>query len=258
MRDGSKTQRAAGLLSSILGLVVLSSCNVSEDVKIHDQGVLFPTFRGSVGLIGPAPGSLIPIPAAARAEKAAGSIQPCLSIEGEFSYGSGDSSQIIAAGEHLDFRGVQFTGPAKIDSDYDLAVGEVGARGGMWIERMVGIEGIAGVAVESFDLEIESGGIRDSKRFLFVGPLVGAQLSVRPIPGITFYGRATGLPGLGGGDYVSSLKVGELGLEVMPVPWVGIFGGWRWVGLNLEHDDATRADIRMEVSGPVAGIHLAF
>jgi hypothetical protein len=197
----------------------------AENLMGSDNGAFFPAFRTTLNRDHP----------------------QAHTIEMDFAYGAGTSSQQIDSGDYLNFKDVRFNGPAQISSDYKLYAGSVSFLGGISGE-VASLDLTAGVGLVYLDLEVKSGAIAEHGDTFFVGPFLGTQLSVRPASWFTLYVRGSLTTVL-----LRGLSSMELGVSVTPMPRVAIFGGWRRV-----HYVEQLSDGDLKLTGPMAGIHLMF
>ncbi len=161
-------------------------------------------------------------------------------------------TQNIQAGESFRMDSLNIVGPARVSHDYDLYSWSFVARGGFWVDGYFGLEGLGGIAFEYLDIEASSGGVTVGDDEIYAGPLFGAQLSLKPVPWCTIYGR--GSITFGFLEELFEFANAEAGLSFAPHEKVTVFGGWRW--WDLEVDRSGEADIELELSGPTFGLQI--
>jgi hypothetical protein len=230
-----------------LGSITATSCTYSEDLEGKDDDVLFPDLRVSWEAVRTEKAGFISeVPASARG------VHGSLAVDFDLTYGEGKSSQDLDALETFEMDDLDVTGPARVSHDYDMWAWSFAARGGFWVEGFFGLEGLGGIAFEHLDVEAKSGGVRVSDNEIYGGPLLGAQISLRPFEWFTLFAR--GSITFGFFEDLYNLTSGETGISVTPHEHVSIFGGWRW--WDLEVDREGEADIQLEMSGPLFGVQV--
>ncbi len=241
------------LWKTLLGLAstTITACysTSSEDLQGKDDDVVFPTLRVSWEAIRPEKaGFVTEIPAEAEG------VQGSLAVDFDLTYGEAKSSQDLKAGERFRMDDLDVTGPARVSHDYDMWAWSFAARGGFWVNGFFGFEGIGGFAFQHLDIEAKSGGQRVGDDEIYGGPLFGAQLSLNPFSWFTLFAR--GSITFGFLEDLYNLTSAETGISLTPHDRVSVFGGWRW--WDLEVDRSGEADIELEMSGPVFGVHVHF
>lgn len=186
----------------------------------------------------------------------------------EFDHVRGDDNQNVLAGQTVNLGSLPFAGPRTLEIDTRLKTGLFQARTGVIIAETLRIEGLAGIAVHDFDIEIESGALRDTEDIFGIGPMIGAKISGHPTEWLEVYGSArfsgTGLDG----NYLTSLDQYEVGLAFGPIAHVTFLAGWRWSEFEAEGDDddftdiffntPDPSDIDFRYSGPMVAVRLDF
>ena len=282
-------------IGALAALLLVCGCSVSNDFVGKDESVFFPagrvtfhhapdtgsTLRGLHYHGRPAvqepdiylerdsvEGDYVegPAPVAAPVEHGHGDgfgyeasahyyIEGSSAIDLSFNYGHADIADPLAAGESVRVGDTFVSGPGRIGAEIDFYTGSVVERGGFWIHRIVAIEGIVGLGVTYVDFDLTRSGAGGGNDTWSVGPLGGAQLTVRPLDWLSFYARGTYYGGLAdsSADFVE-LGTGELGFELMPLPGLSIFAGWHWE--DYDEERRRESDLELELSGPVVGLHL--
>ncbi len=243
-----------------------AGCTSPEDIEGRDSSVFFARGRMSFSTL--TPSHMATVSKAAAPKKAvasdsgpqqvakeapAGPVEPCLAAEIDFGYGHGDFSQSIAAGETIDFKSVDVTGPARVTAELDLYHYSVAARGGVWFGGIFGMEGLIGANVQHSIVEVESGTAHDRSETVRGGPIFGGQVSLQPLRWLLFHGR--GSYSVGFGSRTGDLGILEAGASLSPGAGVWFTGGWSWWGYFEGRDGS---DVDVDISGPFAGLHLVF
>ncbi len=263
MRSLTGTRSSFFISLAALGAAALGlpGCNVAHTIESDDFSVI-PTVRLTY--------NLIPEEESAIREFFVGkkyseqdpleerpAVEATLAIDGDFSFGRGNSHEDISAGQTRMFEDLTISGPAEVRTDYDLYAYSLAARGGLWFfEKQLGAEAIGGVAFSHLLLSFGSGVNSRTDVSFAAGPLAGGQVTYRPIDWLGLYGRGTVSWGFGEGlDFVQIAAV-EGGLEVIPLPGFGITAGYRWWDYTEDHSE--RSSFEMVLHGPVVGIHVTF
>lgn len=177
------------------------------------------------------------------------------SLEIDVSRGEGGSSQRIEAWDYLLMNNRRFEGPATVEQKYEISTLSAAMLWGVGSESVVGLDWFAGLSRTKLDIELTSGGISGGDHFKNIRPFTGVQLNVRPLSYLSIYGR-------GSASFIKfddefSFSSMEVGTKVNLMSNLSLFGGWRW--WRFEEDDINNAsDIKLKLSGPMAGLLLKF
>lgn len=181
-----------------------------------------------------------------------------LAVDADFSFAQADLSQTLDAPDRIKVGDTSLNGPGRISTELRLYAGSIAARGGWRDASGFRLEGFGGLGANVIDLEVErrQDGAKAHDERIYAGPLLGARVGwdAPAEVGLGVYSQAQILLGIGD-EAVAANSALELGLSWMP-PWhVGLFAAWRWLFLR---DDGGESDLRIDLSGPVAGIQVAF
>lgn len=229
-------------------VLVVGGCQTTEDLKFQDR-VYFSSLRLTHDLS-----------ASARTEGDENKSR--MAVELDLHHASGTGAQSLGPSELIDFGGSQFTGPAEVESDYDLLAASLAIRAGLNdpTDRSR-IAVLLGLSVQDFGLRASAGTVSAEDHRRSIGPLLGVEASLEAYTWLDLYGRATQAIGLS--DATSTLGLVELGLSVRPYPQVALAGGFRWERYTqprfltqMMGFDDTRIDLK--VRGPVVGLHVNF
>jgi hypothetical protein len=219
-----------------------------EDLKIDDRTV-FPSLRLTHDLTD-----------AVKTEGVQNAAR--VAVELDLHGAAGADSQSLGASEVIDFGGVQITGPAELNEDYRLLAGSLAVRFGLtdpW--EHAGIRALVGVSVQDFDLQLRTGAASAEDNRRSIGPLVGAEGTLRAASWLDVYGRTT--VALGFSDATTTLALFEAGGLVRPVSRVALTAGFRWQRYTQPRpltqftgSDDTRMDLKLH--GPAIGLQVDF
>jgi len=229
-------------------VLVVAGCTTTEDVKIDDR-VFFSSLRLTHDLSD-----------AVKTKENENNSR--VAAELDLHHASGTGSQSLGASQLIDFGGIQFTGPAQVEEDYDLLAASLAIRVGLGdpTDRSR-IAVLLGLSIQDFDLHVEAGSVSAQDDRRSIGPLLGAEGSLAAYSWLDLYGWAT--QAIGFSDATSTLGLVELGLSVKPYSHVAVAGGYRWerytqprLLTQMMGFDETRIDLKLR--GSVVGLHIDF
>jgi hypothetical protein len=238
------------LLLNLAGCISTGTTQRTEDVKMHDSGVFFPSLRLTHDL-------------SDGAETESDNNKSRLAIALNVDYASGSGSQSITSSQFVNYGGSHFNGPAEIKGRGDLYIASLLLRRRFNNStNLFGLDLLGGASFQRFNLKLNSDGISAEDGKTTGGPMIGVQFSVRPYAWAEIYTSANG--GLGFGETYSSLGWVEFGISVKPRPHWAIMGGYRSLNYsqgsqNSSSDGGSNvADVSLILSGPVVGLQLDF
>lgn len=218
----------------ILLMVILAGCSTgAKTIKGEDENAFSPVFRLSQ--------SFMPLEEKVKS----------FGFEVSASHGAGKSSQQIAAADYIRLDRTDFFGPDSVDHKFDISTLSAAIKWGFWIKEIVGIEWLGGVGLTNMNLEIASAGQTVDEDFHHRSLFAGLQVSVKPLSYLGLYGRSSAA-------FYNNFDLSsvELGVSLSPVSNFSIFGGWRW--WEYTYDRGYDSSIRLEISGPMAGLLISF
>lgn len=234
---------------ALLLVVVAGGCvGAKEDLTMDDR-VVFSSLRVTHDLF-----------QSAKAEENTNASR--VAVELDLHHASGTDSQDLGASELIDFGGIEFSGPAQLDGDYDLLAGSLAVRVGLSDPTdRAGIAFLLGLSVQDFDLRVNAGTLSAQDDRRSIGPMFGLEGSVRASSWLGLYGRFT--QAIGFSDATTTLGFFEAGVSVRPVSHVVLATGLRWERYTqprllsqLTGVDETRIDLKLH--GPVVGLQVDF
>lgn len=247
--DPGGSPLAARLLMTLP--LCLASCRIQRDIEGTDRDAFGASFRAFWEVHPRAGGSGLEDEEGASRGAGKGH----LGVELDVGYVAGDDDQGLAGNEFVQLGGTQFLGPATVDLDWTLLAGSIALRGGARVEDVLVVEGIGGLGLTRLHLEAEDGALSASETFSSVGPILGLQAGVEPLPWLGAFVRSTWTGGFVPDE--ASLGVTDLALTLKPAKRVVAFGGWRWWDYGAEGNSGD-SDVELKLSGPMLGIELRF
>ena len=229
-------------------VLALGGCQSKEDVRIDDHAY-FSSLRLTHHL-------------SASSSTEGSEHTSRAAVELDLHRASGTASQSLEASRLIDFGGVQFTGPAQVEADYDLLAASLAIRAGLNAPTdRSRIALLLGLSVQDFDLHLDAGTVSAEDDRRSIGPLFGAEGFLELYSWLDLYGRVT--QAIGFSDATTTLGLVELGLSVEPFSHVTLAGGYRWerytqprLASQIIGFDETRIDLKLR--GPVIGLHIDF
>jgi hypothetical protein len=231
-------------LAAPLLLLMLASCAPeSTSIRGKERGAFIPMVRLRQSLDGKSPSP--PDSHEMRGRSM---------FEFDIAYGHGESDQTIDAGEDVDFAGTQIFGPAKVDSEYDLAAVRARVTFGADFGTFR-FEGTTGLGANHFDLRVSSGALEDRDHTTSLGFLLGLRGAAMPTPWSEFYVTVEEFLGAGSGDPVEVSMV-EVGVTLTPPDLgAGLVLGWRrWRYL----EERSGSDVNLQLSGLMLGVEVRY
>ena len=162
-----------------------------------------------------------------------------------------DADQVIT--RTIVVNGETYTAGSRVQSSLDLNL----FRGGYEYDFLAGKYGFLGatldvlVANANMHLNAPALGIDQKEDRAASIPMIGLAGRVYPIRWVNLTARASGLPA---GDY-GYVFDGEASLNINPIEYLGISGGYRYFIINVKYND-NYLDYRLD--GPFVGLTLRF
>jgi len=222
-------------------LVVLVGCVTSKDIEGSDNGLLYPTIRGTVDLLRK------PAPAPNRS-------QPLFAVEGGFTGGNGSFTEPLGTGQILRLDESLFQGPGDVRIDFRMREATLLVRAGKRLHQRINIEGIGGLGYNYFKVKANDGVEFDRKSFERFGPVLGVRLGWQALSWLEIYGRGTYLF-LGPDNSSEQL---EFGADFRVCNTVHLFLAYRLWRYQQEEIFESEADIDIRTDGIVLGLELRF
>ncbi|HKB17061.1 MAG TPA: hypothetical protein VKF62_13425, partial [Planctomycetota bacterium] len=194
-------------------------------------------------------------PASREAAAPAPRSRGLLALELDVAHGKADTEQDLGLGDEVEIGGTTFTGPGDLRVDSDLWFTTLALRGGGRPVPEVALEGLGGIAWHRAELEVHSGGERESEVLDSVGPMLGAQITYEPFAPLALHARGTTAVSLGQG--IAAVLTGELGLALAATRRVRIFGAWRWWAYEFDAE-GVESNVILRLSGPAVGLEVRF
>ncbi len=262
----SRYLRLVGLvgLVAIAAMSIASTCRGPQpiDLDIEDHGRFTPSGRAAVEIF---PGnnerrrgSLLDImsgdaPVQGTEHDAYGgsSVEGTLAVVGEIAVVEGHGVEPVPAGRRVQFD-EPLNGPANATIDVDNIRGHVGVRGGVRFSDVVSLEAIMGLGIDNTRIRVSDVGFLQTGERTLPAPLVGARVSLRPIPLFDLYGQATFMFGK---MFTTDVEAGgQLNLSRN----VGLYGGYRRWSYREESLKGSGSDADFVFDGPTAGLNITF
>jgi hypothetical protein len=254
----------------VVAMALLPGCPGSQIVPVesNDAPVFFPSarvtwfpeeFEGADQRASPlfggrAAAATTATPTAAPPRTAA--VRGSLGIELDAAATHGSDTQQLENLQTVQLDGPFISGPARLDTKFDLSSATLAARGGLWIKNRLGLEAMVGVGAIRLDFDLDSGNVHDSLTDQRYGPYIGGQVTYVLVDSWTAYLRIAATHALDSGlTTVAYLDMIELGTEAHVVDHVGLFAGWRWWTYENNHYPS---NIDINASGPMVGLHVFF
>lgn len=179
------------------------------------------------------------------------SVQGTLAVVGEVAATEGRGVEPVPAARVVDFDEV-LAGPATATVGVDNIRGHVAVRGGVRFSDIVTLEAIMGLGIDKTRMRVSDVDFLQTNERTLPGPLVGARVSVRPIPLLDLYGQATLM--------FSKMVTTDLeaGGQINLTPNVGIYGGYRRWTYQEESVKIGGSDAEFVFDGPTAGLNITF
>lgn len=153
----------------------------------------------------------------------------------------------------IEFAGKTYTVGTRVQSSLDLKF----LKGGYEYDFLVGSLGFLGgtldvlVANASVQLKAPDLGIDQKEDKTVPIPMIGLIGRIYPIKWVNLTAKASGLP-LGSYGYVFDA---EASLNINPIKYLGISGGYRYFSTNLKYNDNS---LDYKLDGPFVGLDLRF
>lgn len=236
-------------------LVVLAGCGSSSprDLDLSDDPVWIPTLRAAWTLSEAGQGE----------ESEASDARVEFALEGDVSGAYGSDKLYLNAGEALTLNGTLFTGPANVQSDFDLWVVGATVRVGARFSGVISAVTILGVEADYFRIEIDGAGEHATETIFSLGPRAGLRLAGHPTKWLDLQVEGTMCYGVSS-HWGTGRRGAEFAAIVRPWPSVGFLAGWRWWQYNANAYDPDyvggydESDVEVKLSGPVVGLQVDF
>lgn len=244
-RGREPCERSVHLL--LLSLLLFPACSASSsDVKADDGAVLFTGGRLSWSPDeGPEPEGDDPCDEGRGAT---------FSFDLDISFGAGQDSQRLEAGQVVVFGGRTITGPTDFMVFGDLTRVLLDARLTSPLARDFSVECFGGLEYSSLDVDVRTGsmslGVTSSDQVSALGPAIGVALVWEPHDALRF--SAVGRFGAGWWPGEGTVKIAsfDVGLGIFPVG-LGLFVGWRSLGYENDASSRIVSGLNLQLSGPV-------
>jgi len=153
----------------------------------------------------------------------------------------------------IEFSGEKYTVGTRVQSSLDLKF----LKGGYEYDFLVGKLGFLGgtldvlVANASVQLKAPALGIDQKEDKTVPIPMIGLIGRIYPSKWVNLTGKASGLPL---GSYGSVFDA-EVSLNINPIKYLGISGGYRYFSTNLKYNDNS---LDYKLDGPFVGLDIRF
>jgi len=237
-----------------------AACVNVVDIEGSDDSVFFAGGRVSYRI---EPESRPAVSEAAPPAPAEDREQFHMQVELDASYGQGDDTMRLGAGESIDFGGSSFAGPSELALSFDLTRVRANARAVMPIGDGVSIQLLGGLEYSAMAVSVDNSPYlppaagKDSLSSF--GPAFGVGLAWSPARWIELSGEAAYSFGFSDNADIVELGVCDAGASLWPRERVALFLGWRWSRYRAEAlDDALSSDVDLDLAGPVIALRLGF
>jgi hypothetical protein len=182
-------------------------------------------------------------------------VQPTISIDGAIAAVEGRDHQRVPEGEQVELD-VVVPGPARVKLNAENLRGHIAARGGLRFFDIVSLEAIAGLGVDSTQVQLRAPGVDTTDEELLAGFLLGGRATVRPIPLFDIYGQYLANFIDPDDNQWTTIDDAQLGVALNLTRNISIFTGYRW--WEYEQEFSTDSDWEIHLQGPTAGASLQF
>ena len=153
----------------------------------------------------------------------------------------------------IEFSGQTYTAGTRVQSKLDLNVYKAGYEYDFLVGKLGFLGGAIDVLVADTSLELKAPSLAiDEKESRAVPiPMIGLIGRIYPVKWVNFTAKVSGLP-LGSYGHVIDA---EASLNINPIKYVGISGGYRYFQAKLKNDDNS-LDVRLD--GPFVALKIRF
>jgi hypothetical protein len=251
-------------VSTLLG-VGTGCVTRTVDLKINNEDRFTPSARGSYelypGIDKRRSGTLLDLvrgssptaPGQQPVTARSAGISPTFAIIAEVAGVQGHDQEDVDLGEDVELQGIRIDGPVRLQLDSENVRGYLAGRGGVRFFDVATFEVLAGLGVDSTQLEVRtSTGVDRTDQKIKPGLLLGGRIEIQPIALFDLYAQSST-------NFVDAdrwIGDAEVGAELNITRNVSIFAGYRW----WEYSEVftTRSDWDFDISGPTAGANLKF
>jgi len=153
----------------------------------------------------------------------------------------------------IEFGGQTFTVGANVQSKANLDLYKAGYEYDFLLGKAGFLGGTVDVLVAKVDVELKAPAlaINEKEDKTVPIPMIGLIGRIYPIQWIHLTGKVSGIP-LGSNGYVIDA---EASLNINPVKYIGISGGYRYLQTNLKYDNSF---LDFKLNGPFVALDLRF